>query len=488
VGTFAAIPEDAPLLTPRAKEMVLASAKISDARWDHRARLLWTNETRSAHGVRASSWYILSLMMRDQPGDRERALEALRGVLAQQIDDPGAAWDGTFFRTAEEARPRHDARRWQDYDPNWRQFIGTVFSLLLIEYGDRIPAPEQSRIEDSLRRAVEGELHENRLLPSYTNIALMHGFLMAYAGERLKRPQWVRDGEAWLEAVYAGFIPHDSFDEFNSPTYYGVDLYGLALLRRHGATPRLRELGRTMEAALWNDIARFYHAGLHNLAGPYDRAYGMDMRHYVSLTGVWLGLALPAPLTPLPPLSPDMPHGNDFSFTPCFALLGVEIPPEAAVHFTRFSGERQLTRPIADGKRVATAWLGDAIMIGAESTGLGRDTRGANAQFRPATIHWRAPGGEVGWIALIQSPRVNARASRNTLAIEAIGESTLRLSVPGADDTQLALDHWVLPGLDVRIETDAETFSVQPGKGVIDVIYARATRIVLRTTPRPASP
>jgi hypothetical protein len=477
-------------VTSHAREYVLQTTASADSNWDSRAGFLWNGAARTHHGVRATSWYILALMLRDAPGDRDRALHALRAVLAQQINEPSAAWHGTFFRRPEEPAPRHDAKIWQDYDPNWRQFIGTAFALLLLEFEDRIPPADRARIDESLRLAVEGELHHGRLQPTYTNIALMHGFLQAYAGRRLQRPEWVQAGEAWMEAVYAAYQPHATFEEFNSPTYYGVDLYGLALLRRHGVTPRLRELGATMEQGLWREIAQSYHAGLRNLAGPFDRTYGMDLRRYVSLTGAWLRLAFPENQAPLPPLSTKMAHGNDLFFIPCFALLGVEIPADALPHFTRFSGERLLTRKIGDGRRVATSWLGTDLLIGGESTSLSRDTRGPQGQFRPATLHWRLPDDDVGWIALIQSSRVDAEAAPHSLSIRAIGDSTFRIYAPGASLSQLKRDHWSLPGLEIRIETDARDFSVQPAAEFIDVTFHAATRFNFstRTLRSPATP
>ena len=256
-------------LPPRAQEMLLASLRSADAAWDTRVAPLPPSAPLGAElvlGVRGSSWYALGLLQRDQPGDLARSLRLFRAVLAQQYDQPTMLWDGTYRRSTGEATPPLAAQMWRDYDPNWRQFIGTVFALALIEYADRIPAADRIAMEQSIRRAVEGELKHGRLRPSYTNIALMQGFLLSYAGERLHRPEWVRAGEEWVEAIYAAFRPHESFDEYNSPTYYGVDLYGLALLRRHGVTPRLRELGATMEAALWRDLAQFYHAGLKSRA------------------------------------------------------------------------------------------------------------------------------------------------------------------------------------------------------------------------------
>jgi len=474
-------------LSAPGQALLAASVRFGDALWDDRAALLWSSATAVAgagrkHQVRETVWYALGLMMRDAPGDRARSLRALDTVLGQQIADPGQPWDGTFFRSPEEPQPGQFSQRWFDYDPNWRQFIGTGFALFLIHYENRLPVELRARLEDSIRRAVEGELGEKRLTPNYTNIALLHGFLWTFAGQRLHRADWVAAGEAWAAAVYDGFKAHNTFEEYNSPTYYGVDLYGLALWRADGPTDRLRQLGAEMEAALWRDIAAFYHAGLRNMAGPYDRAYGMDMTRYVAFTGLWLGLVLDPKLAPLPDPAKPMDHPLELVALSGPALLGAQIPADAVPHFQRFQGERQVTRIITD-QRTATAWLGDHIMIGGEITSLSRSA-GATSRtiFCPATIHWRTPNGTIGWVWLRDTPRVDARASKNTLTVTAIGDSIFRVSAPGLTVSDLTRDRWTLPGLTVVVETDANGFTLTPGEEFIDVQYREATRFVLHTT------
>jgi hypothetical protein len=115
----------------------------------------------------------------------------------------------------------------------------------------------------------------------------MRAFLLDYAGTRLKNPAFTRRGTELAGEIYGLFKETKAFQEYNAPTYYGVDLYALALWRTDAPNPRLRALGASMEADLWRDIARFYHAGLKNLAGPFTRAYGMDMPNYVGLTGLY---------------------------------------------------------------------------------------------------------------------------------------------------------------------------------------------------------
>ena len=91
--------------------------------------------------VRESSWYALGLLLRDAPGDRQRAAEILDAVLKQQYVTPGVQWYGTYRRTPEEPDPTGNPVMWRGYDPNWRLFIGTTFAMILIEY----PGPDLAR-------------------------------------------------------------------------------------------------------------------------------------------------------------------------------------------------------------------------------------------------------------------------------------------------------------------------------------------------------
>src|SRR5882757_5405 len=127
--------------------------------------------------VRESSWYALGLLMRDAPGDRKQASQILDAVLQQQFVTPGVRWFGTFRRSPEEPDPTAKTEMWRGYDPNWREFIGSTFALILIEYPDRISPELARRLYASIDLAIQGEINEKRLVPAYSNIALMYGFL-----------------------------------------------------------------------------------------------------------------------------------------------------------------------------------------------------------------------------------------------------------------------------------------------------------------------
>ncbi len=110
------------------------------------------------HPVRESATWATGLLLRNHGDDTTRAGKVLEAVLAWQFDEPGMPYHGTFHRAPEEARPRgHAAEMWGHYDPNWRQFIGTTFLVILDLLPGRLRNGLSQRLESSVRLAVEGE-------------------------------------------------------------------------------------------------------------------------------------------------------------------------------------------------------------------------------------------------------------------------------------------------------------------------------------------
>jgi hypothetical protein len=484
-------------LPPAARDLLERSVAWMDRYWDAEVGLLWAMpDVADPHGaehapyhlVRESAWYALGLLMRDREGDAARAIQALTAILPCQFDEPGKVYHGAFYRAPEEPHPPEPPIVWKHYDPNWREFIITTIALILSEYEDRLPRSLVDKIDVAIRRAVAGALARG-LSASYSNIALMHAHMLVWAGERLGERGWVEAGEAMGREVYRLFRRHDAFGEYNSPTYYGVDIYALGLWQdaRVGPSPQLRQMGAEMETALWRDIAQFYHAGLKNIAGPYDRSYGMDMRRYVALLGEWIWLVTGREDAPFPDLNrPFTPfragsfaHAADFCFGPLIAMLGPRVPPDVIPHLLAFRGERTVERVIADSpRRVATAWQGERAMIGAEHTSL---TDIGQGQFHPATIHWQASADQVGWARLIAAGPVDAVASPRRLAVVSSGPLTFLLDAPGIDPTMAQPDHWRLPGLEARIEASAPATVERDGARLL-VRYAAEAGQGVRVT------
>lgn len=425
------------------------------------------------HMVRESSWYALGLLVRDEPGDRQRAAEILDAVLKQQFVTQGKPWYGTFRRAPEESDPAPNAVMWRNFDPNWRVFIGTTFEIILIEYPDRIPPELADRMYAAIDRAIEGEIAEKRLLPSYSNIALMYGALWDFAAVHDRRADWQQQSAAWTESVYKLYKQYGSFFEYNSPTYSGVDIYGLALWRSYGSTPRMQAIGAEMEAGLWRNLAALYQPQLRNLAGPYDRAYGMDMESYVSVVGLWMRAVLDRDKAPFPPLTKTTDHLADVWLAPQIAVLGTRIPPDAFDKMKAFAGPHLARTQITD-RRVATSWVGERAIFGGEATGKTKDA-GPGSQFHPATIQWRTPSGKIGWVQLVQTPAIDAAADANGISISTAGAVRIRIHAKGIVRDKVSATAWQLPGLHVTVGADQKGFRASGSGDDVDLVYEGIT-------------
>jgi hypothetical protein len=124
----------------------------------------------------------------------------------------------------------------------------------------------------------------------------------------------------------------------------------------------------------------------------------------------------------------------------------------------RFSGPHLVHRQI-DANRTATAWLGTHATWGGEFTSMTKET--GVSQFHPATMHWVMPSGEIGWIEVTRSPKIDAEADRTGLSLKTSGNVTLRVYA-GKQSDGLDTTVWKLPGLTLAVQTDAQGYSAAP--------------------------
>ena len=95
--------------------------------------------------VRESSWYALGLLLRDQPGDRQRAAEILDAVLKEQYVKPGVRWYGTYQRTPEEPDPTPE-----DCDlAQLRSQLAHLHRHYFCDDSDRVSGPSFARVAEA---------------------------------------------------------------------------------------------------------------------------------------------------------------------------------------------------------------------------------------------------------------------------------------------------------------------------------------------------
>jgi hypothetical protein len=400
----------------------------------------------SRQGTRSSTYLAVGLFCRNRGSDAMNAAKLLRQVLKLQYDDPANRRHGVW--------PKRQGDT--SLDENWREFVGVGLIVAKEQFANSMPHSLRNEISDALLRAAEGAARRN-VGASYTNISLMSAFLLAHAGTQHDRPELTRLGQDKARSIFAAFGRTKTFSEYNSPTYYGVDLMALALWRKHGPDDTFRSLGKQMEVELWRDIAAFYHADLKNLAGPYFRSYEMDMTRYATPTGVLIALALNgAAHAPVP----DVGTGRksfEWDYTPMFAVLGHAAPDDALRSLAKFTEPRQLRRTVYAGDRELQiqAIIEPRWMMGA-ATGLQRRWE----QQCPATIHWRTDAqGEIGWLLVLGQNGADCTIDQATLQIRlplrdrSAHRLRIQLGVPGVTPDMFSSDEWKLPGMTLHTKT-----------------------------------
>jgi hypothetical protein len=440
-------------LPPLSDDLLRASMRWLDLRWDAKRQFItfYGAGHRGDHLVRETIYYALGLLERNEGDDRLTAAAAIQSVLRSQWNAPGTVYHGTWRRTPDEPTPGESPIEWRDYDPNWREFIGTALILILDRHERALPPSLVQAIDAAVKRAVLGTL--SRTVPAtYSNIALMRAFLLDAAGDRFGEWNWCQQGLNLGREIHALFERTNAFEEYNSPTYYGVDFAALAMWRSFASASELRTRGAAMEAALWKDAARYYHAGLRNYAGPYDRSYGMDLTRYAGLIGLWHWLAVGRDAAPVPSLSAPFDHEWDLGAAPLYAVLGTSVPDDVVAHLKQFAGERLVSQVItSDPKRIATAWLGETVMLGGE-TGGGASR--SYEQFHPVTLHWKKPDGTIGWARLRYRGSVDAEVKTGRLQATLSGEPRefdVEFDPATIRSAKLSAQQWQLDGAAVRI-------------------------------------
>ena len=235
-------------------------------RWRFMGRFVAPN---GAPSTREHLWNALALLASDDPADHELANAVLLRV---PIDD-------NYFLpvSAVEVLLRHRDRLTHD----------AVEHLMCIvrEY---LPCAIDVRF---------GNPHQN-------NFSCMNSFYLLACSRLLKRyePHFAFAGIAeiynhkrleamGLNGLYA--LAHLAetralFDEFNSPTYTPISLMALAKIVELSPNAQAAELAQSIEQNLWRQVLAFYHPRLNTLAGPYGRAYRIDLANHASQARILL--------------------------------------------------------------------------------------------------------------------------------------------------------------------------------------------------------
>ncbi len=397
----------------------------------------------SLHSVRES---LLGAHLDLSDGKIDRAVAILWSVLDQQFLESGYRWSGTFKVVAESAPPGADAQEWLHYDPNWRQFIGVLLALCLQRFEDLLPRELVTAIDRAIVCAVDGE-PPDRIPEWYTNINLLHAWLSAWVGIRADRVDLLEESFDRVAGIYARYVEFQDFDEYNSPTYDGIDLFALTLWRSVSPTPQFAETGWLLQQMLAKRMNDLFHPGLGAVCGPYLRAYGVSLRDYVALNGLWF-VVLGVDRGTLPNvLDAATDHIHDLYFAELFIWLS-QID---SIPLRRLDVEQELLKVQDFGVTVATSLLTPWSALGVEE---GRIPAFAQDQYFPVVLHYAQRDGMTASVGLklgegvssidgvIESSEflevtVSGRGKQGI--VELSGRHSLRACPEGLTDDQISL-------------------------------------------------
>jgi hypothetical protein len=333
-----------------------------------------------------------------QDGNVDRAVTALRNVLALQYPVSDRPWSATFPTSAEQPEPPgDDAVEWVHYDPNWRQFLGMTLALCAIVHGPSLPGDVTTGIDEALRRCVAGE-PDDRIPRWYTNPNLMHvwlqGHVAATTGDRELRAR----AHGRLAGPMERLLRYGDVDEYNSPTYDGIDLLALGLWATHPPTDGFADAASTMLPAIGARISTLYHRRFGTSCGPYIRAYGLAPTGYVSLSGLLYSVCGEEPPTVLPsPITPDTVHVHDLYFLPLLQHVAPAITPH--LRLTAVTDERHHVQRFRDS--ISESLLRPDLAVGWER---GRRHDASLDQYVPFATHVAEPDGTTTAFGVMLSP------------------------------------------------------------------------------------
>ena len=445
-------------LSPEGKTLLNEAFQRLSSAYDPASRLVaWQFDEEKEVSLRASLYYALALMIRDEENAWATIEDICRAVLTLQIDAPDEIFHGVFRHNPDEKYPSAgalDYRRlglygrywadcawervtdsfhqklaahpvlcenageiegllrkaltdtvpvvWDTYEPNLREFLLMCFAMLLRHGEGCMNAALKADILHSARLAMEGSItrSQTNFTPLNTNIQCMHIFLLDFFGALLNKPAWRDYAVSYAQGMLSRYREHHACAEFNSPTYCGVDLSTLGFVRRYSDNEKLIPLAEELESGIWRDMAHFYNPSMRNFCGPYSRAYEMDMAVHTCFCDM-LYWALGERAFPWHPFSVES------VINPLMLLGDIRMPEDVKRAFLTPKQDVTVRRTFRELSErgdpennsalcTAEAWITPDLMAG-----VMRGSENPSYQLHPLVVFWRQKEG-LGTIKLLR--------------------------------------------------------------------------------------
>lgn len=409
-------------LTGEAKAMMEDSMAWMDNFFDPKENLIFEVQSDAAmnHETLESVWYAVGLLARN--GNQGQDVSHAEGIITRVIDDqykdPADIWFGVYTKEPEEpyvGTAPYPATRYGSWDPNWYDFVGTAFVTIYEEFGPILSASTKEYMLESMvnssignsRRG--GDVDGDNLWPAYSNPAIMRAATTTWTGVKTGNKTMQAEGEGYAQQIIDLWDLHKTLSEFNSPTYTGISLFGLTLWGKYmPKSSILAQRGPDIFRGTFSTVAQLWHAGMRNLAGPWDRSYSFNMQTSLGHLSLLLAPIIGREESGLRQNPWIMSHARDWCWASLIAVhaeyftsLVPQNVKKMLKEFSPHTWRGQVYYPPFDLEtRNITTWLGEKLMIGAQSyhTTSSNGPDDNNEQFHPAVAQWTYNNGDIGWL------------------------------------------------------------------------------------------
>lgn len=249
---------------------------------------------------------------------------------------------------------------WRDQDVldyNAVEFGMHAATVLWIRHREKVPREAFGALEQLMRYAIDGCLN-HRVPESYTNIALKNAGNLILLGEIFDRADVADEGYARLGRIVI-YTWEAGIHEYDSPTYYGVDLSALCVIDGFAQRPEGQQQARALLELFWTDIAANWWPPAQKLAGTRSRDYdylrGLGYLDSFLYTSGWWDQWKP----PGPGLADMVPTYSDWVRPAALDDLSRRYPRYVRQRFGYEVGEAK------------THWLGAGVTLGSSAANYG---------------------------------------------------------------------------------------------------------------------
>ncbi len=156
-------------------------------------------------------------------------------------------------------------------DANSIEFACQAMGPLVLHYAPTLGATFVDELRPHLRAAFAA-MRKHKVPVSYTNIFLMKTMNLALIGEAIGDDEAASEGYSMLDQ-WIEYTRQAGIHEFDSPTYYSVDLDSLMMGYRFSQRAEFRAKCKAILDYFWTDMAVNYFPGRQDLAGAHSRDY-----------------------------------------------------------------------------------------------------------------------------------------------------------------------------------------------------------------------